>query len=183
LDRGFKVFLYGEIPTTTEVDAYFKDRHVFTYHAFSINKEIWDLWVPISTKGVVGAAGGGMVLPVSFGVKCLVLDGFGYWYAIPNSLHTYRLIKRQNGSLRDPRHYMQKDPWYLEIDKGDVIVDVPMLIKLKALEEFFEFLDNNLEIVGFQREKLHKDNWFFWAQTAQLSPSYLTFLDTLNDWE
>lgn len=183
LERGFKVFLYGELPSKTEVDAFFKERPVFTHHSFSINKEIWDLWVPISTTGVVGAAGGGMVLPVSFGVKCLVLDGFGYWYAIPNSLHTFRLIKRQNGSLEDPRHYMQKDPWYLEIDKGDAIVDVPMPIKLKALEEFFEFLENNLQGVGLQREKLHKDNWFFWAKTAQVAPSYLKFLDTLKDWE
>lgn len=108
LNNGIMVLLMGE-------EAKFRGARVaklegcFTFEKLGLSSSEMNLCAPIMADYFVGNAGGGCILPVMFRKKSLIVDGFGFWYGIPNALHAYKLQVDRRGKDISSLHRFAQD--------------------------------------------------------------------------
>jgi hypothetical protein len=124
----------------------------------------------------LGSPGGGLLIPVKFGRKILVLDGFGYWFAVPNAMHSYKLVFTKDGELISPLQLIKNSPWELNFPPDSVIKFIPVEILKNILEEFYSQL--NSWAVNNQNLEINQECWLNISPDAIISRNYLKFVDS-----
>ena len=110
-----------------------------------------------------------------FGRKILVIDGFGYWFGLPNAMHTYKLVFTANGQLLSPLIFIKSNPWQLNFSPGSYIEFLPIEVLQKVFSEFYTKLSSWPSMSTFNSE-IHEDNWIRISPNAIVSEEYLSFI-------
>lgn len=171
---GFMILLYGDNPSSFKQQA--KRYGVVFFDDVGWEKDTWDIWVGGISEFTLGSPGGGLLIPVKFGKKILVLDGFGYWFAVPNAMHSYKLVFTKDGELISPMQLIKNSPWQLDFPPDSVIKFIPVEILKNILEEFYSQLntwaDNNKNL------EINEECWLNIAPGAIISKKYLKFVNS-----
>ena len=171
--EGFIILLYGDEPPTFKNQA--RSNGVVFYDDVNWGKNLWDLWVGGIGEFTLGSPGGGLLIPVIFGRKILVIDGFGYWFGLPNAMHTYKLVFTANGQLLSPLIFIKSNPWQLNFSPGSYIEFLPIEVLQKVFSEFYTKLSTWPSMNTFNSE-IHEDNWISISPNAIVSEEYLRFI-------
>lgn len=169
---GFMILLYGDSPSSFKHQA--KRYGVVFFDDVGWEKDKWDIWAGGISEFTLGSPGGGLLIPVKFGRKILVLDGFGYWFAVPNAMHSYKLVFTKDGELISPLQLIKNSPWQLDFAPDSVIKFIPVEILKNILEEFYSKLNNWPD--NNQSLEINEDCWLNIAPGAIISNNYLKFV-------
>lgn len=174
---GFLILLYGDTPDFGLDLA--RLYGVLTYEDINISKEDWDLLAPYIGEFTIGSPGGGLILPVKFQKKILVLDAFGYHFAVPNALHAYKYILDKDLSLISPLIYIAKNPWKYDFPASFEIRYLPVSLLIDILKEFLDYLSHwptsNMTFV-----EIHEHSWLTIAPGALISEKFLEYMRNYN---
>jgi hypothetical protein len=170
---GYKTLVYGDLISAGTEEA--RNAGAIFCEDIAISRELWNLWVPIVTEFTIGAPGGGLIVPVKFLKPILVMDGFGYFHALPNALMTYKLVKDSHGNLISPFDYIRESPWLLDFPSGHRVECLGIDIHLEILAEFILALNdwpqnNNIDM------EIHKDSALTFSPGAFISKRYSNFI-------
>ena len=170
---GFLILLYGDIPDNGLAEA--RLHGVLTYEDMNISKDVWDLLTPSIGEFTIGSPGGGLMLPVKFQKKILVIDAFGYYFAVPNALHTYKYITDENMNLMSPLTCIAKTPWRLDFPDSFTIRYLPVPLLLEIIKEFLECInhwpDSNSTYI-----EIHEHSWLTISPGALVSEKFLEYI-------
>jgi hypothetical protein len=173
--EGFIILLYGDEPPAFKSQA--RSNGVIFYDDVNWEKNLWDLWVGGIGEFTLGSPGGGLLIPVIFGRKILVVDGFGYWFGLPNAMHTYKLVFTANGQLLSPLTFIKLNPWQLNFSPGSSIEFLPIEVLQKVFSEFYTKL-STWPITSTFNSEIHEDNWISISPNAIVSEEYLSFVNS-----
>ena len=174
---GFSTLLYGDEPDIIEDDV--RRSGVIFHSDLDWEKEEWDIWAAKIGEFTIGGPGGGLLLPIKFFKKVLVIDGFGYWYGIPNAVHTYKLVFSANKHLISPFTMLHSDPNNLNFPEGSYIEHLPQSLFPSLLAEFFSYFENwpKDDLISFD---LHYECWLNIAPNAIVSKKYIEYVDSIS---
>jgi hypothetical protein len=174
---GFLILLYGDIPDNGLDEA--RLHGVLTYEDMSISKDIWDLLAPSIGEFTIGSPGGGLMLPVKFRKKILVIDAFGYHFAVPNALHAYKYIVDENLSLVSPLTYIAKTPWIYDFPESFTIRYLPVPLLIEILKEFLGYINHwpDSNITYFE---IHEHSWLTISPGALVSEKFLEYINNYD---
>ena len=170
-DCGYSVLIYGDEIDQTEHEM-IASNGAHSAHTLGFKRDFWNLYTPLVSSFTIGNAGGGLMIPVLFGKKICVIDCFGFWFAVPNALHSYQRLIDLHGSVISSQKYFEEDPFaidelkpYLKRMTEDEI--------LTTVIEFLEiFMHKNVELSPPQLN-YHPTSWLNFAPGALISPSYI----------
>ena len=134
----------------------------------------------ILAQYVIGNAGGGIVPAMLTKTRILIIDGFGYWYGVPNALHTFKLLRNNLGEVFNPIRFMEIDPWGPSSQLEVTPVPIPSAIVTEIIWEFW--LSRNQDLTTYSSVKdilFHEDNWLGWTQSGKISNKYIEYIQKL----
>ena len=170
-DCGYSVMIYGDEIDQTEHEM-IASNGAHTAHTLGFNKDFWNLSTPLVSSFTIGNAGGGLLIPVLFGKKICVIDCFGFWFAVPNALHSYQRLIDLHGSVMSSQKYFEEDPFaidelkpYLRRMTEDEILTTVM--------EFLKIFISKKATLSLPQLNYHPTSWLNFAPGALISPSYI----------
>ena len=170
-DCGYSVLIYGDEIDSIEHEM-IASNGAHSAHTLGFNRDFWNIYTPLVSAFTIGNAGGGLLIPVLFGKKLCVIDCFGFWFAVPNALHSYQRLIDLHGSVISSQKYFEEVPF--EIDELK-----PYLKKMTEDEilttviEFLEiFMSGNVKL-SLPQLNYHPTSWLNFAPGALISPSYI----------
>ena len=174
---GFLTLLYGDVPDNGLDEA--RLHGVLNHDDINISKDIWDLLAPSIGEFTIGSPGGGLMLPVKFRRKILVIDAFGYFFAVPNALHAYKYITDENMKLISPLTYIGKSPWSFDFPKNSIVRYLPVSLLIEIIKEFLEYI-NHWPISNGTYVEIHKHSWLSISPGALISENFLEYIKNFN---
>lgn len=174
-DKGFIILLYGDEPQTYRDEA--RASGVVFSEDVSLEKNLWDLWAGVIGEFTIGSPGGGLLIPVKFRKKILVLDGFGFWFAVPRAMLTYKLVYSADRELISPLGLIKSNPWQLEFPLGSTIEFLPTEVLHKVMLEFYFKLNNWPTTID--SSFAHNECWITISPDTFISVEYITFINSI----
>ena len=174
------VLVYGDLDRNESAQFTQRYTNVFACTDLGISSDKWNLIVPLLASYVIGNAGGGIVPAVLTKTRILIIDGYGYWYGVPNALHTFKLLKDNLGRRFNPVNFMEKDPWGPRRQLELRPVSLPPALISEVLLEFWSLRNQDLTTYSsVSNLVLHQDNWLGWTQSGKISNKYLDYVKDL----
>lgn len=178
--QGCAVLVYGDIDKHESIEFIQRYSKVFVSTNFGIPLSKWNLMVPILAPYVIGNAGGGIIPAALTKTRILIIDGFGYWYGVPNALHTFKLLEDNLGRRFSPIDFMESDPWGPRRQLELKPVSLPSALIREVLLEFWSLRNQDLITYSSIRNLvLHQENWLGWTQSGKISNKYLEYVQEL----
>jgi hypothetical protein len=174
-DEGMIILLYGDEPQTYKDEA--RASGVVFSEDVSLEKNLWDLWAGVIGEFTIGSPGGGLLIPVKFRKKILVIDGFGFWFAVPRAMLTYKLVYTADKELISPLRLVKSNPWQLKFPQGSTIEFLPAEVLFRVMIEFYSKLNNwpTPDDTSFA----HEECWITISPDAFISVEYITFINSI----
>jgi hypothetical protein len=170
-DCGYSVLVYGDEMNQTEHEMIVRNG-AHTAHTLGFNRDVWNLVTPLVSSFTIGSAGGGLLIPVLFGKRICVIDSFGFWFAVPNALHSYLRLTDSYGSVQPSQKYFERDPFAFDEIKSYLRRMTEDEI-LTTVIEFLEIFLTKKVTLTLPQINYHPACWLNFAPGALISPSYI----------
>jgi hypothetical protein len=175
-NRGFKIIPIGETEKLDiescgpEVRA-----AVATARDIGVSANELALYGPIVADFFVGNAGGAGILAALGRRRAVILDGFGYWYAIPNSLISLKLECGEFGEILPSTEKFSKNIFDISLPRKCILRGFSVEEQRALAHEFLDLVgsDWNLAEGAYGKPEFSSESWHLFSPNSRLSDTYL----------
>jgi hypothetical protein len=133
------------------------------------------LYGPIVTDFFVGNAGGAGILAALGKKRSVILDGFGYWYAIPNSLISLKLVCDEFGEIVPSTENFSRNVFEISLPEKCNLRGFSVEEQRALAHEFLDLVgsDWNLAEGAYMEPEFSSESWHLVSPNSRLSDTYL----------